>query len=316
MNWTTFTLNCSILYGPIPVRDALAQAESAGFEEVEFWWPFATADPSTTKVDEFVDAFAQTKIRLRGMNLFAGDMASGDRGVLSWPGREADPMARVDVAKRVADATGCRIFNALYGRRKTWSTAAAQDDLALRNLSMIAASLADVGGSVVLEAVSGFADYPFKSAADVVRVLDSCDETVRASTGLLLDVYHLSVNGDDVERAIADYASRTMHVQVADAPGRGIPRNRRTAHRRLARPARASRLRGTGRSGVRERGARSRHRSAGAGVVTRIGFIGSARSGNRRTDGALRAQGDGALDHSALLLGVERLSGRAGLAAT
>jgi hydroxypyruvate isomerase len=223
MDWTNYTLNCSILYGAIPIRDALTRARFAGFGDVEFWWPFTAADPSADEVDDFVEAFVETGMRLRGMNLFAGDMAAGDRGVLSWPGREAELAASVGVAQRVADATGCGIFNALYGRRQASSTAAVQDELALNNLSTIAAALAEVGGTVVVEPVSGFADYPLKSAADVVRVIDSCDEAVRSNTGLLLDVYHLSVNGDDVEHAIADYASRTMHVQVADAPGRGIP---------------------------------------------------------------------------------------------
>jgi len=223
MDWTTHTLNCSILYGAIPFRDALFRARSAGFGDVEFWWPFTTADPPADEVDEFVDAVAQTGVRLRGMNLFAGDMVAGDRGVLSWPGREAELAASVGVAQRVAEATGCAIFNALYGRRQASTPAAAQDDLALLNLSTIAAAMAEVGGTVVVEPVSGFTDYPLTSAADVVRLLDSCDGAVRANTGLLLDVYHLSVNGDDVACAITDHASRIKHVQIADAPGRGIP---------------------------------------------------------------------------------------------
>jgi hydroxypyruvate isomerase len=40
---------------------------------------------------------------------------------------------------------------------------------------------------------------------------------------LLLDLYHLAVNGDDVEKAIGAAAGRTGHVQIADAPGRNEP---------------------------------------------------------------------------------------------
>ena len=39
---------------------------------------------------------------------------------------------------------------------------------------------------------------------------------------LLLDVYHLSVNGDDVDKVIANH-DRISHVQIADAPGRNEP---------------------------------------------------------------------------------------------
>ena len=41
--------------------------------------------------------------------------------------------------------------------------------------------------------------------------------------GILFDIYHLASNGDDVNRAIAAYAGRVAHVQIADAPGRGEP---------------------------------------------------------------------------------------------
>ena len=78
------------------------------------------------------------------MNLFAGNMAGGDRGVLSWPGREAELRSSVAVARRVADATGCAIFNALYGRRQPTVTPAEQDDLALANFTEAAIALAGV----------------------------------------------------------------------------------------------------------------------------------------------------------------------------
>ena len=40
---------------------------------------------------------------------------------------------------------------------------------------------------------------------------------------LLFDVYHLAVNGDDVDAAIDRAAGRIGHVQIADAPGRNEP---------------------------------------------------------------------------------------------
>ena len=41
--------------------------------------------------------------------------------------------------------------------------------------------------------------------------------------GLLADLYHLAVNGDDVDAVIAQHADRVAHVQIADAPGRNEP---------------------------------------------------------------------------------------------
>lgn len=53
-------------------------------------------------------------------------------------------------------------------------------------------------------------------------------DKVNAATGLgnakfLLDLYHLSMNGEDLGRVITEYAGKTGHVQIADNPGRGAP---------------------------------------------------------------------------------------------
>jgi hydroxypyruvate isomerase len=41
--------------------------------------------------------------------------------------------------------------------------------------------------------------------------------------GLLADLYHLAVNGDDVDKVIAGHAGQIAHVQIADDPGRHEP---------------------------------------------------------------------------------------------
>lgn len=38
-----------------------------------------------------------------------------------------------------------------------------------------------------------------------------------------MDLYHLSMNGEDLPQAISAYAGKTGHVQIADNPGRGAP---------------------------------------------------------------------------------------------
>ncbi|HWB35925.1 MAG TPA: TIM barrel protein, partial [Rugosimonospora sp.] len=62
-----------------------------------------------------------------------------------------------------------------------------------------------------------------RTADDAVAVVDRANGAGAANVGFLCDLFHLANNGDDVERAIAKYADRTAHVQLADAPGRGEP---------------------------------------------------------------------------------------------
>ncbi|AQY20204.1 hypothetical protein T261_00529 [Streptomyces lydicus] len=53
-------------------------------------------------------------------------------------------------------------------------------------------------------------------------------DAVNAATGLdnarfLMDLYHLSMNGEDLDEVIDRYTAKTAHVQIADNPGRGAP---------------------------------------------------------------------------------------------
>ena len=80
-------------------------------------------------------------------------------------------------------------------------------------------------GMRVLDApVSGAPRYPLRTAADAVGVIDRvAGETGVANLGFLCDLYHLAVNGDDLDQAIAAFGDRVTHVQIADAPGRHEP---------------------------------------------------------------------------------------------
>ena len=82
-----YEVNCSILFTELPLLERPAAVKRAGFDAVEFWWPFAEAVPADTEVDAFVAAVENAGVQLVGLNFFAGDMPGGDRGLVSWPGR-------------------------------------------------------------------------------------------------------------------------------------------------------------------------------------------------------------------------------------
>ena len=42
----TYTVNCSILLTELPLLERPAAAKAAGFDAVEFWWPFDTSVPA------------------------------------------------------------------------------------------------------------------------------------------------------------------------------------------------------------------------------------------------------------------------------
>jgi hydroxypyruvate isomerase len=221
---TRFDVNLSILFTELPLLERPGAARAAGFDAVECWWPFAVAVPPDPEVDAFVAAVQDAGVALVGLNFFAGDMPGGDRGLVSWPARAAEFRDNVEVTVEIGRRLGCRAFNALYGNRVEGATEAEQDDLATEQLALAAAAAGRVGGVVLVEAVSGAPRYPLRTAADAVGVLDRVErETGAANLRFLCDLYHLAVNGDDLDKAIERYSDRIGHVQIADVPGRNEP---------------------------------------------------------------------------------------------
>jgi hydroxypyruvate isomerase len=219
-----YDINLSILFTELPLLERPAAAAAAGFDAVEFWWPFDRAVPDGSEVDRFATAVEDAGVQLVGLNFFAGDMAGGDRGLVSWPARSAEFRDNIDVALALGARLGCRAFNALYGNRVDDATPEQQDELASENLALAAKAAAEHGAVVLLEPVSGAPRYPLRTAADVAAAMDRVEQRSGATNlRLLFDLYHLTVNGDDVPAAIAGYASRIGHVQIADAPGRHEP---------------------------------------------------------------------------------------------
>ena len=51
-----FDVNCSILFTELPLHRRPAAARAAGFEAVEFWWPFDAPVPGDREVDAFIEA--------------------------------------------------------------------------------------------------------------------------------------------------------------------------------------------------------------------------------------------------------------------
>jgi len=224
MNTPAYTLNCSILLTDIPLLERPQAARDAGFDAVEFWWPFDTAVPSDAQVDAFVRAIQDAGVQLSGLNFAAGDMPGGDRGLLSDPSRAAAFKDNIDVAVGIGERLGTKAFNALYGNRIEGVDPETQDALAAEMLALAGGAAAKIGAVVLVEPVSGTPAYPLKLAEDAVAVIDRVrSESGVESLRLLADLYHMTVNGDDVGAALDRYAGQIGHVQIADAPGRGEP---------------------------------------------------------------------------------------------
>ena len=150
-----YEVNCSILFTELPLLRRPDAAKQAGFDGVEFWWPFAEAVPADKEIDAFVSAVENSGVQLVGLNFFAGDMAGGDRGLVSWPDRSAEFRDNIDVTIGIGERLSCTAFNALYGNRVDGVSPRQQDELGAENLALAAKGAARIGGTVLVEPVRG-----------------------------------------------------------------------------------------------------------------------------------------------------------------
>ena len=215
--------NVSILFTEHDYLDRFAAAAAAGFDLVESWWPFATATPEPAAVDELIERIRRSGLSLIALNVWAGDMPGGERGVATLEGRSTEIAASLATLRRIAEATGCARFNLLLGRlddplagtpEQAWRRA-------VDTVRQTADQLRDVG-TVLIEPLSGLPTgaFPVTTDAQAVDFVTACD---RENVAILFDAYHLGANDVDLAAAVRRTSGLVAHVQLADAPGRGAP---------------------------------------------------------------------------------------------
>jgi len=231
-----YDVNLSILFTELPLLERPAAAAAVGFTAVEFWWPFGTeAQPAATDVDAFIAALDDAGVRLVGLN-FLDDLSVGSRGLVTVPEHAGRFRDSIPVAIEIAQRTGCRNLNALYGNRIDGVDPEFQDELAVVNLDLASKAAQSIGGTVLIEALNSIESplYPLTSTAAALHVIEQVEELTGANNlALLFDLYHMARMGEDLEATIGNHAGRFGHVQIADVPDRGAPGTGNLGHQAL-----------------------------------------------------------------------------------
>jgi hydroxypyruvate isomerase len=215
-------VNCSILFTELPLTQRAAAAKAAGFDAVEFWWPWQEMVPSGAQADAFVNSVKDAGVEVISLNFHTGDMAAGERGIVSHPARVKEFRENVAAAVEIAGRTGCRRLNAPYGLRVPGVSVAEQDAVAAENLAFAAGAAEKAGASVLIEAINSV-DIPGFPVDTAGKALDVINRVGAANVGFLADLYHLAKMGEDVADVLSRQRDAILHVQVADPPGRGAP---------------------------------------------------------------------------------------------
>ena len=206
-----FAANLSCLFTELPFLDRFAAAAAAGFEAVEFQFPY------DFPAAEIADRLERCGLDPVLFNLPPGDMAKGERGLAALPGREAAFDASLELALDYARAIGCMRLHVMAG-----AVPAAQESTYVAALRRAADRAAAERITLLIEPLNGRDNpgYLLRSTAQAVAVLDC---VARENVKLQLDFYHCQISEGDLARHAEELFGRYAHVQVANVPGRHEP---------------------------------------------------------------------------------------------
>ena len=211
-----FSANLSMLFPEVPFLDRFARAAQAGFEAVEFMFPYAH---SPQEIKARLDA---TGLKAVLHNLPAGDWEGGDRGIACDPARVAE--FRAGVARGVAYATtlGVPQLNCLAGKAPDGADDALLRHTFVDNLRFAAAALHQAGLRLLVEPINRY-DIPGFYLQRTAQALSVLDEVGAPNAFVQYDIYHAQRTEGELAATLAQHLARIGHIQIADNPGRHEP---------------------------------------------------------------------------------------------
>ncbi len=210
-----FSANLSTLYRDAHFLDRFRLAAEAGFSAVEFWWP-------TENLKDVEAAVKQSRLHVAVFNFAGGEMAAGERGLLSNPATFDEFRENVPVALELATRLECQKLNLLVGLALEGVPRQEQLELARKGLRWAARQAAAADVEVLVEALNtrDLPGYLLDNSRDAVAFIQSVGEP---NVRLLYDVYHMQRMEGNLTANLREHKEYIGHIQIADSPDRGEP---------------------------------------------------------------------------------------------
>lgn len=204
---TTFSANLGFLWTELDLPDAIRAAHKAGFDAVEFHWPYASP------LRPVQEALLETGLPVMSVNTVRGQ--PGENGLAALPGREDEARAAIRQAIGFADAVDARAIHVMAGFAKGDEAG----HVFARNLRFAC----DATERLILveplnthDAPGYFLERP-SHAREIIKALD------RPNLRMMFDCYHVGRGGGDVISCLTDLMPLIGHIQIASVPDRGAP---------------------------------------------------------------------------------------------
>lgn len=211
-----FAANLSMMFNEHTFLDRFAAARAAGFEAVEFLFPYADPPPVVAQ------ALNSAGLIQALFNCPPGDWEAGERGMAALPGREEEFATSFDQALVYAKALACRRLHVMAGIVPGNADRQASESCYLTNLTLAAQKAAAADIEIMIEPINA-RDMPgyFLNSLDQARRL--IERIGQPNVKLQFDFYHTQITHGDLAMHFREYQAITGHVQIAGVPERHEP---------------------------------------------------------------------------------------------
>lgn len=211
-----FAANLTMLFNEVPFLERFAAAKAAGFEAVEYLFPYAYDK------NELAGLLKTHGLKQVLHNLPAGNWEAGERGIACHPGRVEEFRAGVDQAIAYATALGCPQVNCLAGKVPAGVSRDEAHATFVANLKFAADKLKAAGLKLLIEPINSY-DIPGFFLNYTAQAAAILDEVGSDNLYIQYDLYHAQRMEGELAATVQKYLPRIAHVQLADNPGRNEP---------------------------------------------------------------------------------------------
>ncbi|MGZ5200618.1 MAG: 2-oxo-tetronate isomerase [Telluria sp.] len=211
-----FAANLSTLFNELGFMDRFAAARGAGFDGVEFLFPYAF------EPEQLVRRLERYDLQLVLHNLPPGNWNEGDRGIACDPRRVGEFQDSVELAIEYARELDVKRLHCMAGILPARVPPERARAIYIDNLRFATAALAPHGIDLLIEPIND-RDMPGYFLTHSGQARDIIAEAGAPNLFLQYDIYHMQRMEGDLAATIRANLGLIRHIQLADVPGRHEP---------------------------------------------------------------------------------------------
>ncbi|GAB3448586.1 hydroxypyruvate isomerase [Massilia solisilvae] len=208
--------NLSTLFNELSFLDRFGAARVAGFDAVEFLFPYAF------EPEQIARRLERHQLQLVLHNLPPGNWAEGDRGMACDPRRIGEFQDSVALAIEYALELGVKQLHCMAGKVPPRVPRKRARTTYVNNLRFAARALGEHGLSLLIEPINDrdMPGYFLTGSAQAAGIIAEVD---MPNVFMQYDIYHMQRMEGELADTIRKYLPLIRHFQLADVPGRHEP---------------------------------------------------------------------------------------------